>query len=549
MPEPIVFRPLRPSVCAVFMLALGLVCMSARADELSEAVAACDSARVETLIESQPQGVNARLADGSTLLHLAAAGNCADLVSRLLSRGADPGLRDAAGRTPLQAALAAGAVEGVAVLVEGTLTAYAETAWIVAAPEPGTGVQAGDLEQAGEILTSLLRNNPGSVRISFALGLVHLRQGETGRAQLDLERVLMLEPGNDRARFELARAHLAAGERTLAAQEFRTVLARTPPPAVEARIRSYLKDIRSAETRWQTAGRVDAGAMRDDNANIGPRSDTIGINPITVGGVSFDALQVDESTQPVDALGLFVSAGLWAAYDLGQPAGWSLVLDGAFYRNKLHDAREYESRFFEAAAGVRHDSPRDSLQISLKAADIESGHDPLVTLCGLRPVYVRLGRRNPNLRWTTSAPIEYRDYDQLDDRDGIFAVLGQAVEYAFPRTGHSLSAGVSLFHDFAEAKEYEHTGVTVQAGGGLRATRRLRLQANLLYTATTYAAREPLAPEDRTDGILQIAGDADFGLTKHWGLNLRHQFTASHSTFDLYQYNRHVTTIGARCMF
>jgi ankyrin repeat protein len=45
---------------------------------------------------------------GRSLLHWAAAGNCTNLVSELLSKGANPNTADSSGRTPLQKAFMGG---------------------------------------------------------------------------------------------------------------------------------------------------------------------------------------------------------------------------------------------------------------------------------------------------------------------------------------------------------------------------------------------------------------------------------------------------------
>lgn len=56
------------------------------------------------LLDAEPELAQARSADGSTALHLAARYDQRDAVELLLQRGADPAARDADGRTPADVA-------------------------------------------------------------------------------------------------------------------------------------------------------------------------------------------------------------------------------------------------------------------------------------------------------------------------------------------------------------------------------------------------------------------------------------------------------------
>ena len=59
---------------------------------------------LEELLEAEPALANARAADGSTPLHLAARFDQRDAAERLLEHGADPAARDGDGRTPVEVA-------------------------------------------------------------------------------------------------------------------------------------------------------------------------------------------------------------------------------------------------------------------------------------------------------------------------------------------------------------------------------------------------------------------------------------------------------------
>ena len=505
------------------------------AGEIHDAVKSGNGNAFTAALKQDPQQVNARTPEGLTPLHIAAASNYVTFVSLLVKAGADVDALTPDGKTALHVALESGSADAAVWLIENTLTVYTR-----GLPTDRTNATA-----AYELLMTRFRDRPDSERLNFALGILSTTLGEAGRAELAFERALQANPNNDRARFELAVTAKSAGRLSVARSEFEQVLAHKPEPLVEQRLRAYLDEINRQMSPWRFAGRLDAGWVRDGNANVGPKSDTIQIAPIPFGAETITSLTLDRGSQPVAAQGAYASASGSGIYDIGASDGWLLVGDVAYYRNWLDDNWLYESEFYQGDAGFRYVDSHSMAQATLKAARINSGRDPLVDIYGISPVYLRSSASSPTVTWLTAGQAEKRDYAELTARSGTFASLGETLRYGLGKDGrNALSAGVALSHDFTREDIYEYTGVSGTLGFEAWPVNPLKFYGQARFMDSEYVGREALSPTDRTDQQWQFSLGVTATIRRNWGFDLRNEYTDNHSTFDLYKYNRNVTTIG-----
>lgn len=410
-------------------------------------------------------------------------------------------------------------------------------------------INSGELQRAYEIFTDLLKKEPGNERINFAYGMTCFALKDYSRARLAFERVLYINRGNDRARLELARTYLASGQLDLAKEQFELVLTRNPPESVQKNIQAYLEQIKRGTKRWSFSTRVDLGAFMDDNVNVGPDSKIINIAPIIYGASTISSLTIGETSLPVDTEGAFCSVALSGAYDTGEQGEWVITTDGSYYQNWLDNAYEHESLYGQVAVGLRHTGRRSMLKLPLTVAHISSGHDSLVNLYGISPSHLYVYGDKGEVRWQTDGSLEYRDYDELDDRDSFYFSVGEKMTHYFSPQKHSVSMGVSLFHDHTDTGIYENTGGEWTLGGEFNLPWKCTLYAEVSYTTSDYAERETLAPEERTDTQHQFTGGLTKTINASWGLDVNYQTTDNNSTYGLYQYDRNVTTISTFCSF
>lgn len=519
------------------------------AAEIHEAVTAQDIAKVKQLLTTNPDFVNAITSDGFTPLHLAAASNNTELVTLLLEKGADINAETKDGCTALQVAINKKAIAAVKLLVSNTASVYSNRFLDTRFPENEIAIKTGDMERAYEIFADLLREYPSNEKINFAYGLACFSLKENSRARLAFERVLQINPENHRGRVELGRAYLASGQLQLAGQQFETALSYNPPESVRRNIESYLEQIRKRINRWQFSGRVDAGAFDDDNVNVGPDSEIISITPIIFGATTISAMTIEESSRPVEASGLFSAVALSGSYDTGEQANWVITTDVSYYQNWLDDEPDYESLYYQAAAGLRHTGARSTLSLPLKVTHITSGHDPLVNMYGISPSYLYVYGPQGDWHWLTAGTVEFRDYDELNDHDSFYLAANETVCRYFGKRGHNISMCVSLFHDHTDAAVYEYIGIASSLGGEMKLPWKSALYARVRHVRADYAERETLAPEKRSDAQNQFVAGITKMFARQWGMDVNYQATDNNSTYGLYQYDRNVATISAFCAF
>lgn len=505
--------------------------------------AAEDSTNLVSVLLAKGSDPAATNSAGWTALHVAAASNAPHVVAMLCHR--PPGFlaRTPNGYSPLRLAFACDATASAEVLLKRTTAPYDDPCLDARTDVGRQALAATELSAAYRILTKLFTQDPANENINFALGIVCCSIREFGRAQLAFERVLQTTPGNDRARLELAHAYLAGGQPGLATKEFETVLARRPPPSAVKAIEAALREARRGLSRWSWGVRAETGWMNDDNVNVGPDSRTIWIAPILYGDTSISNLTVGESSRPVRADGLFAAVSVSTAYDIGSKETWVVTVDGSYYQNWLSDASEYESLFGLASVGLKRIGARSMTQIPVRMALMNFGHDPLLESYGIAPSYLYACGESGSLQANTSATVEWRNYYRLDDRDGYTALFSEELKQYLGNGGHNISAGVSASYDNARADAYSGVGVSGAIGGELVLPLHVVAYARYRYARTTYAEREPLAPEDRVDAQTQVR--VGIGRrTRSWGVDACYQHTVNDSSFQLYQYTRNVVTIS-----
>jgi len=558
----------------------------AQGNEILSAVEGKDVAKVQKLLKADPRLVNARTPGGSTPLHLAAGlnqpglmklllankanvnartkkgftplhvaafVNGADAVRVLISNGADIQAVAINGTTPLQLAIKKNATAVVKILTTETSVPYTDKSINAQFAEGEKARASGELQKAYDIFSKLVREQPNSEKINFAYGVVCMSVNEFTRAQFAFERIVeSINPNNDRARLELANAYLAAKQYDAAKREFTTVLAHNPDrPNVRKNIEDGLNLIRQARKTWFLNGRIDAGYTDDSNVNVGPDSRTIGIDPIIFGSSRIATLTVGEESLPLEAQGYFMSVAVFGACDAGENGGWMTTMDGAYYGNWFNaNLSSNESSFYQAVVGMRDTEEKNMVKFPVRFAHVIRGQDALLDMYGFTPSYQCVyGQKADFLLLSTDATIEYRDWTEIDDRDSVYFSVSERIQHVFGAQKNNVGCMASIFHDHTEAAEYQNTGGALGVDGGLRLSGNLMLYGRARYTHSEYAAKETLAPEKRRDDQFDLAGGLNLMITAECGLDANFAWTDNISTFDLYQYNRNVTTISTFVVF
>lgn len=532
----------------VFYCTLLLLGSRAFADRIHDAAAVGDTKSVVSEVARDGSVVNRPDKHGRTPLHIALKNKNTDTVKMLLSKGADPMIRDSEGKTALQTAIDSGFDDGLHALITMSSTGYIDPLIDIRRKEGLDAFKDGTLEKANEMLGRLVRIDPACEHINFAYGLSWLSLGYPAPSGAAFERVLLINPLNSRARTEMARARLVAKRYVEAKKELQRVLDADPPPDVQQSVAAFMREVRSFATRWYTTGSIELGGFYDDNVNVGPESGTIRIAPLTIFGSRITELTLSESSRPEDVAGVYLAAGARAFYDAGSPGAWLMTTDIDSYINRIRDG-EYETGSVQAGIGLRRIINRGYLQIPFRARYIEYGGEPLLTSCGIYPSFVYTPLSLGGIIIATASSFEIREFDVLTGRNSHFMSISETAHKSFAGGRHHVYGGADVQHESTDSAEYKYTGAGVFAGGEVRLAWGIKVFGEMRYAYRNYDEKNILAPEDRVDHQYQFSAGISRDLNQNWSVMLMHNLIHNDSSFDLYEYQRQISTVSTRIKF
>ncbi len=564
-------------------LALMLHCANVGAAEIHEAVKLRDTKRVAAILKSDPDAINAGTPANATPLHHAAGLNAEKVIQLLLAKGADPDARTTDGYTPLHWAAYMDAPDGISLLVRKGANLRAETdegvtplaiafnqkrkaaaaallnSSSLAYTSPildfrtqkgQEAIEGGLLSKAEKTLAGL-NGEERTEKTLFALGMARMSLGRHRQAAAAFREVTKMNPGNGRAFAELGACLARQGKTGAARKAYMKALESNPSPAVEAKLKQLvarpagrLQGIKAR--RWTVRGNANITWYDDDNVNVGPDSDVVDIAPITVGTEQITTLEVAESSQPKHAQGLMWSLALSTIHDSGVRGEWLNACDISYFQNRIPDATEHESLFYQVAAGPRKLTRRYALNLPVKLGHISTGGEPLLNIYGVSPSYTR-PVWGGKAQLTARADIEYRDYEDEVSEDSEYVLVEGGATRFMGQGGHSAGITVSVFRDSSEAAG--HTGATLLLGGTRTFPFNVQAYGSVRYTYVDYSSENVLAPEERKDSQYQLTAGVRGHIAGKWGYNAGYQYTDNESTFDLHDYDRGLATIGTFTSF
>lgn len=395
----------------------------------------------------------------------------------------------------------------------------------------------GDAAAAYEGFMAAVREQPDNPAASLGAGLAALSLRKYGHAQAAFERVLAMNPNHQRARLELARTYHALGLTGMARGEFEAVLRAGPPAPVEANIRRYLARLDAEERTWGFTGEIRLTAFYDDNANYGPSSMVV--------DTLLGPLQVAPRSEPLDVWGTSVALIGHALYDMGGRGGWFGTGGLSLYNSFTEHSDEVAVGYGRATLGLRHVASRREIDLPVKVDYFGFGNDPLLWAAGVEPGLVW----RPLESWSGAARVtaEHRDYEADGGRDAGFYRAGG---YLTHRPGRDPRNAVSLlaaaFLEDADAEGYRNEGI--EAGVLLEAGLpwRTSVYGFALYRGADYDGIlfEGIQPAPRDDDQWQFGGGVRTRWGGRWETDLGYRHVRNESTFELYEYERNVVSLG-----
>jgi len=394
-------------------------------------------------------------------------------------------------------------------------------------------LDAGRYEEAVAHLRVAFREDPGNPDVSFALGLAAFGAGDYEGAATAFDRVLAMRPGDDRARLELARTYCHLRLFSVAQGLFEEVRAKPETPeSVRRNIDVYLAEIRDARSAHHLGGALTLSLARDDNARVSPGG------AITIPGLPRFSVPIERD--------------VFAAQTLVLEHQWRPCPDGVYWGSEMlaydalyQDQDDLDVQYLRLDTGPRWKTDRLTLGLGPNGAFMEKDYDRYLGTVGARAFAAVAISRQLSLRLEVNG--EQRRYWQVPAADGFSYTVALRPTYRLGR--HVLTSDLGFESHDADARDQSYDRVFAGLGYQLALPWRLTFLASYLYENWLFDGHEPLAGDRRRDGVHTATIGLRRQLCSRAAAELRQAYETSHSTGQLYDYERNVSSLSVIWVF
>lgn len=407
-------------------------------------------------------------------------------------------------------------------------------------------VEAGKMEQAWSLADEHTDEHAGSVRFDLYYGIAAINTGHVDVGVFALERVIMQRPGLDRARLEYARGLFLQNDDQRARQQFETVLANDPPPAVVDQVERYLAAIDRRADSYSTtvSGHLGFELGHDGNVNRAPDAQSVDLG--------FGTLQLSQNSQErSDAFG-----GVNGRVELSRPLvpGLNLIASANADLRRHGDESDFDTSRGGGRAGLRWSEGQHRLSGFLEGNRFYVGGDGYQRTFGLSGRYrYRLAERTAV---HTTARLAQLRYDDLDGLDSQLAWLGVGASRSWavnwnPRASVTLLAGQEDADESTTRAEAlaQRDMVELRASLGLSPAPEWTLRSTLRARNSEYDTSTFPFSEARDETYYNLDLALDWRPEAHWRLGPSVSYTDNDANIGLYDYDRTVVGLEARYLF
>lgn len=399
-------------------------------------------------------------------------------------------------------------------------------------------LQAGQAEQAYELLAAAEADYAGNVEFDYWLGLAAVRAGEFGHAVFALERVLASSPDHAGARLELATAYVALDQNREAARQLDHLRTLDPPPGAAERIEQLAIEVRRRNRRASRQDKLFYVALEagHDN-NVGTYPDDFSILPGLL--------------PPVDAIdSAFLGARLGGTRNFRLAPDQQLGVTGQLYHRDhtpgsvgQDNAEPFDHDFgLLRLSWMKDVDGRQELEAGLEASRFRLDGDEYYSLLGLYGLWRYRGTNS------LTYDVDFRARDiafEAGVNDYRYYSFQPGIEYQFtPRWRVDANLAFEL-----ESANKDRLGGDAQILG-LRAKSRYALDSRNMVEASVEYERaqyqQPFAvgtafnpqPEDRDDDRIGVTFGWAWFPHELWRTRLEARYREQESSLDLYTYER-----------
>jgi hypothetical protein len=390
----------------------------------------------------------------------------------------------------------------------------------------------GNYEEAYDLFSKAFRADPGNVNANFALGEAAYQKKKYSHAVFAYNRVLMVQPTHEKALLGKAAALMALGQPDEARDAYSTVLNGTTDGTVRDSVMNSIKQIDKSSRVLVLKGKATLSGIYDDNINYGNDNN------------------IWPSTPSQEAAGLEGGLDLRAEYDVGQKDDWVLISGLSLFDSWYNDAHDQEVANARIYGGLRNVGKRNMVEVVGRSEWLWYGGNPLVTIYGGDGAW--LFAANKQNYFNTQVSLESRDYDSefdpmtpMDDRDSIYAQVGETWKYYFSNRNNNLSLGVDLFSENAQNDMNSNLGYRIRADGQMELPGNVIMYAGGRYRLAKYDAPAMFSAIDREDDRWDLLIGAKRQFANRVWLDLQYLHVWNTSTVPAMEYERNRISLSA----
>lgn len=395
-------------------------------------------------------------------------------------------------------------------------------------------MDSGHLDDAAKLLDAIEKTDPDNPQMHFLFALLAMERKDYVSAIRRLRRILADEPTNVRVRLELGRTYFLKGDYQNADRQFRFARAGNLPPAVNANVELYLRQIRLLK-RFSYGFSI--AIAPDTNLNAGPAIDSVSLY-----GIPF---QLDDSAKRKSGVGLAVQG----------EAEWTFkIAPKVRVRTGAQISRsQYRQSDFNDMTAIAYAGPR----LSLKRWDFDAALIGQRRWYGDRPYMEGYGGRMAVTHYISgktalfsSASLLHQSYPRNTYQNGMLGSISAGFAH-IPTASSVVQGGITYARQdarlaaFANRSGQLNLSYTREFRGGLT------LAVAPSIAVIDYDARLQAFDRVRRDRQVSISTSILNRRIDFFGLTPRliYTYTANFSNIDLYSLRRNRFEIGVARLF
>ena len=291
--------------------------------------------------------------------------------------------------------------------------------------------------------------------------------------------------------------------------------------------------------RFQISGAVRFGLLHDSNVSQGPFFDSTRLG-------DWDVRLRDGKER--SSAGTYLGTNLNMGYrmDTASPWWWVGDVDGLWRVNANSSLKDTNSRSLHwgrVGAGLRYMGDGNQVDARLKAEILDYEFDSNVTALGAELRYTHF--LTPSAHLIADGAVESRSYNRDGERDGTFSRIGGYTRYLFGDAGHEFLIGLGFMGATADVDNYAYDGWQAMSRAVFKLPHGFTLSPHVSYTRESYDG--PATTQEicnRRDNRLRIGADVAYAINESWSVEAGYDFTNINSNSSLYDYDRHMLTLG-----